>query len=396
MSEPAATPLAAGAADPLSDHADVIVIGAGIAGASAAAALAAHGTVILVEQEQAPGTHATGRSASILSETSGLPEVCALAAASRPFFESPPDGFADSPLLGDRGLLWVGRAEDAAALDSFAEVSRRVAPATARLTAHQTLARLPGFRAEAVAGGAVAEDAAKSIDTAVLLDGFLRLLRRRGGSLVVSHEAVQLQRGVPGGEWSVHATVRSANATEPRRLRARNVVNAAGAWADVVAANAGVAPLGLQPLRRTAALVPAPELVNAWPLVMDIAGRYYAEPESGGLLVSPADEHPSAPCDARPEEEDVAWALHQLDEATELNIVSVRRAWAGLRTFAPDRLPVVGEDPDAPGLWWLAGQGGAGIKTSPAMAQLLCAYLAGSEPPELFYDPAVLGPGRLR
>ena len=381
-------------------HTDIVVIGAGIAGASAAATLAADARVVLVEQESTPGHHATGRSASVLSETSGLSEVCALAAASRAFFEHPPDGFCDVPLLGPRGLIWVGRAEDTDVLDRFVEQARRVAPATRRLNQADTLARLPGFRADAVAGGSVAEDEAMSIDTAAFLDGYLRLLRRRGGTVLTSRRAVELRRtgtgtgreagGEPGWE------VRVGDGPDAVTIACSHVVDAAGAWADDVARRAGVEPVGLQPMRRTAALVPAPDVVAGWPMVMDIASRYYCEPESGGLLVSPADETPSEPMDARPEEEDVAWALHQLDEATELQVVSVRRTWAGLRTFAPDRLPVVGPDPTAPGFWWAAGQGGAGIKTAPAIAQLLSAQMFGVEPPELFYDPSVLGPSRLR
>ena len=159
-----------------------------------------------------------------------------------------------------------------------------------------------------------------------------------------------------------------------------------------------MAPIGLRPMRRTAAIVPAPDWVGAWPLVMDIAGRYYVEPEAGGLLVSPADETVCEPCDARAEEIDVAIALDQLAAATEIPVRSVRRAWAGLRTFAPDRVPVVGEDPDAAGFWWLVGQGGAGIKTSPAMAAVLTALLIGVD---AGFDDAVpltraLAPQRLR
>jgi D-arginine dehydrogenase len=183
-------------------------------------------------------------------------------------------------------------------------------------------------------------------------------------------------------------------------LAADVVVNAAGAWADVVAERAGVVPVGLRPLRRTACLVPAPDDVATWPLVMDAGGRCYFEPESGGLLVSPADEHPSAPLDAVAEEEDVAWALDMLRETVELPVRSVRRAWAGLRTFAPDRVPVVGWDPARPGFCWLAGQGGAGIKTAPALAAAVAA-IVGDEPwpadlAELGVTADVLDPGRPR
>jgi D-arginine dehydrogenase len=371
-------------------HVDVCVVGAGIAGASAAYELAADAAVVVVEQEAAPGHHATGRSASVLSETSGHPLVCAMAAASRAFLTSPPEGFCDHALLSPRGLVWVGRAEDEPLLDELAASARGIAPGVRRLDAAETLERLPGFRPAAVAAGGLLEPDAMSIDTAALLAGYLAGLRRRGGRTVTTAEAVVLQRA--HGRWVVTAGGHTVHAA--------HVVDAAGAWGDVVAERAGVRPVGLRPKRRTAALVPAPDWVRRWPLVMDVAGRYYVEPESGGLLLSPADEHDTDPCDARPDELDVAWALDQLATATEVPVRNVRRAWAGLRTFAPDRGPVVGEDPDAPGFWWLVGQGGAGIKTAPAMASTLAALVRGEPLPESVGARGVtveaLSPARLR
>ncbi|HWL43808.1 MAG TPA: FAD-dependent oxidoreductase [Ilumatobacter sp.] len=350
---------------------DVVVVGAGIAGAAAAAELAATRRVVLIEREPLPAQHASGRSASVLSETSGYPTVCALARLSRPFFEAPPDGFVEHPLLSPRGLVWVGEADDVPELDALAARATDVAPTARRLTPAEAAELLPGFTPSALAGGAVHEPDAMSIDTAALVAGFLRLLRRRGGEVVTGAEALTLRR--VGGGWDVE--------TPSGRWQAGAVVNAAGAWVDVVAERAGLAPLGMRPLRRTAAIVPAPDTVERWPLVMDIAGRYYCEPEPGGLLISPADESPSDPVDAQPDELDVALALERVRDATGLPLRSVRRAWAGLRTFAPDRVPVLGEDPRAPGFYWLAGQGGAGIKTAPAMATLLALALDGSPPP---------------
>jgi D-arginine dehydrogenase len=347
---------------------DVVVIGAGIAGAAAAWSLAEHLRVVLVERESAPGVHATGRSASVLSETSGHPVVCVLARASRPFFERAPDAFCETPLLTARGLAWVGQREDADVLDAFAESARQLTPTVCRLSPQAALELLPGFRPVAVAGGAVYEPDAMSIDTAAVLQGFVAGTRRRGSVVLTTSEAISAVT-VGGSGW--------VTTIGERTLTSTHIVNAAGAWGDVVAERCGVAPLGLQPLRRTAAIVPAPDWVGGWPLVMDIAGRYYVEPEAGGLLVSPADETASDPCDARPDEIDVAIALDRLAAATDVPVRSVRRAWAGLRTFAPDRVPVLGEDPGAAGFWWLVGQGGAGIKTAPAMAALLTAQLTG-------------------
>jgi D-arginine dehydrogenase len=370
---------------------DVVVVGAGIAGSSAAAELSVTRDVVLIEREQLPAMHASGRSASVLSETSGHPVVCGLARLSRPFFESPPEGFAEHPLLSPRGLVWVGEHGDAALLDTLAERSTVVAPTSRRLDPAETAALLPTFASEAIAAGAVHEPDAMAIDTAAVIDGYLRMLRRNGGRLATGAEAIRIEL-IGDGTW--HVT------TPTGEWRAEHVVDAAGGWADVVAERAGVAPLGLVAMRRTAAIAPAPDTIAGWPLVMDIAGRYYCEPETGGLLISPADETALDPCDVQPDELDVALALERVRDATGLPLRSIRRAWAGLRTFTPDRAPALGGDPAAPGFWWLAGQGGAGIKTAPAMAKLLATLVDDrpfpSEAAALGVTPAALAPGRFR
>lgn len=357
---------------------EVVVVGGGIAGVSAAAELAETRTVVVVEQEAFPGHHASGRSASVLSETSGHPVVCALACLSRPFFERPPRDFVDHQLVAPRGLVWVGEAGDEAALDVLANAARLIAPTARRLDCAGVAALLPTFTGAAIAAGGLYEPDAVAVDAAALLAGYLRLLRSRGGETLTSSEAITFERD--RGQWIVTAG--------HQVLTADAVVNAAGAWADVVAARAGVTPLGLSPYRRTAAIAPAPESVASWPLVMDVAGRYYCEPEPGGLLISPADETLSDPCDARPDETDVALALERVRDASGLPLRSIRRAWAGLRTFARDRAPVLGEDSATPGFWWLVGQGGAGIKTAPAMATLLAHSMNGSPFPD---DALALG-----
>jgi D-arginine dehydrogenase len=384
------TPIAAEQVDAV-DVVDVVVVGAGIAGSAAAAELAPTRRVVLVEQEHLPAQHASGRSASVLSETSGHPVVCGLARLSRRYFEQPPEGAAEHALLSPRGLVWVGEAGDVDLLDRLAERAVLVAPTARRLDAAETRALLPTFADEAIAGGAVHEPDAMSIDTAAVIDGHLRIMRRHGGRLVADAEVMRIER-LADDTWLV--------GTAAGTFQARHVVDAAGAWADVVAARAGLAPIGLVAMRRTAAISPAPDDVAGWPLVMDVAGRYYCEPEPGGLLISPADETPTAPCDAQADELDVALALERVRDATRLPLRAVRRAWAGLRTFAPDRVPVLGEDPLAPGFWWLAGQGGAGIKTAPAMAQLLARLLDGADFPDdavrLGITPEALSPARFR
>ncbi len=352
--------------------ADVAVIGAGIAGAAAAHALAERGvSTVLLETEPQPGHHATGRSAAILSETSGHPVVCALTTASRPFLERAADGFTEHPVLTARGLLWIGREGDDAELDALAGRGRALRSSVRRLSADEARTIVAALRPEAVGAGAVHEPDAMTIDVAELLGGFLRHARRRGAVVRTSAEALTFDRA--DGCWLI--------GTADGQLSVATVVNAAGAWGDVVAARAGLRPLGLRPLRRTACIVPAPDTVAHWPMVMDIASRLYFEPEPGGLLLSPADEQPSDPCDARPEELDVALAIDQLEQATGIAVRTVRRTWAGLRTFTPDRAPAIGTDPDEPSFVWLVGQGGAGIKTSPAAARVAAAAVLGEPLP---------------
>lgn len=371
---------------------DVVVVGAGIAGASAADALSRAGlTTVLVETEAQPGHHATGRSAATLSETSGHPVVCALAAASRPFFADPPAGFVDHALLSPRGLVWIGLDSDTAALDALAESGRAIAPTVRRLTTDEVIAVVPGLRAHAASGGGVHEPDAMSVDVAALLAGYLRRARQHGAEILPAHEAIEFSR-TAGGGWRVTTGARSFEATA--------VVNAAGAWGDVVAARAGIRPLGLRALRRTACIVPVKTDVAAWPLVMDIANRFYFEPEPGGLLLSPADETESEPTDARAEELDLALALERLDEATDLAPRSIRHSWAGLRTFSPDRAPVLGPDPDEPTFVWCVGQAGAGIKTAPAAAEVIAAAVTAAAFPERLtawgLTPEGLGAARFR
>ena len=370
----------------------VVIVGGGIAGAAAAWHLADHAVVTLVEQEAQAGLHATGRSAATLSSTSGLPEVCALAEASRTFLEAPPQGFADHPMLHDRGLLWIGRDDDdRTKLDAMAALhDSGVAMSARRVDPNEARDILPALRPEAVAVGGFFEPDAKGIDVALLLQSYLSGAKAKGADVITHHEMVSaLRLRHKSGEWQMDI--------DGFTLNCDFVVNAAGAWADLVARRADVPTHGMQPYRRTACIAAISENVIDWPLVMDIGNRCYFEPDSGGLLVSLSDETPSEPCDAQAEEIDVALGLENVNETITPQLRSVRRAWAGLRTFAPDRLPVVGPDPANDRFLWLAGQGGAGIKIAPALGRAVCAEITGNDDDpltEFGFSMAALSPYR--
>lgn len=365
-------------------QADIVVVGGGIAGLSAAWELAADASVVLLEQEAQPATHATGRSAAVISETYGPREVCAIAAASRDFLTSPPPSFTEVPLLSPRGMLWVSDRPNA--LDAITQQAGGLDLTLERASSDRARELVPVLRPEWVAD-ALYEPEVKAIDVGSLLEGYRSGLLARGGKIYTSRQSIELT--ARSGSWEVR---HSAGIT-----RCSTVVNAAGAWADAVAASAGLEALGLQPLLRTAFLFPAHEPgATEWPLVMDFGGKFYFEPEGDLLLTSPAEETPCEPHDARADELAMAQATDALAEATTLQVRGVRQRWGGLRTFAADRLPVVGFDPRATGFFWLAGQGGAGIKTAPALAALTRQLITKSTmESQIPLDIATIGPQRL-
>ena len=365
----------------------VVVIGAGIAGAAAAWHLAEHASVVMVEREGHPGAHATGRSAALHTETSGAPVVSKLAAVSRPFLAEPPAGFTDHALLSPRGLLWIARAGEQHRLEDKAAAATAHGVEVHRLDSLQCRQLVGVLRPEAAAAG-VFEPHAMNIDVDGLLQGFLRGARSRGAELRLGAGVTAVS--ARAGGWRVQAG--------DGHWDCDVVVNAAGAWCDPVAESAGVEPLGLRPLRRSVFVFPPPEGVSVagWPMAWDIGNRFYFEPEGPMLLVSPVDETPSEPCDARAETVDIARGVEEFEAATDLQVRGVRRTWAGLRTFTPDDVPAAGFDPDHPGFFWLAGQGGYGIKTSPALGRLCAALILGEEPPVPSDAVAALDPARFR
>jgi D-arginine dehydrogenase len=339
---------------------DVVVIGAGLAGLSAGAELARDRRVVVLETESAPAQHTTGRSAAAFIEGYGGHTVSPFTRASRAWFESGGDGALDRPLLVQRGMLVVRAPGDPVDPEVGAEPSARL------VTVAEAVELFPALRQERVAGATFVPDVA-DLDAAGVVGAFRRILRDRGGSLVTS-APVQALASVGGG-WRV--------TTSSGGWECDRVVNAAGAWADMVAALAGLPPVGLRPMRRTICLFPVPGDLGhtRWPMLVDEAERFYLKPEPGQFLASPADETPSAPGDPRPDMLDIATALERVREATTLEARSVSTSWAGLRTFAPDRALVLGPDPLEPRFVWCAGQGGFGIQSAPAVARAIVSLM---------------------
>ena len=352
-------------------HYDFVIIGAGIAGASMGWELAGQRRVLLLERESQPGYHTTGRSAALYSATYGTPNIRALTRASRAFYDAPPPEFGTSPILTPRGVVYLAGPDQLDLLDAaYAEILP-LNPGVRRLTRDELLAELPCLRPEAVAAG-MSEPGAADIDVHALHQGYLRGLRQRGGAIRCNAEVTGLQRLDDG--WRV--TLAGGEA-----ITAGAVVNAAGAWADVVAALAGVPPIGLEPRRRTAFTFPVPAGMDAsgWPAVIGIDESYYFKPDAGQLLGSPANADPVAPHDVVPEELDVALGIHRIEQVTSFQIRRPSHSWAGLRSFVADGDLVIGWDNHVPRFFWLAAQGGYGIQSA-AGAALLARQLALDEP----------------
>lgn len=368
---------------------DILIIGGGIAGASLAHALTPGPSVLVLEAESQCGQHATGRSAALYSETYGNATIRALTMASGPFFRHPPEKFTDHPLLHARGVLHVARADQ---MDRFApllmELQAQV-PSINPLTGAECQMLVPILRDHYAAAG-ILEPGACDIDVDLLLQGFLRAGRKQGARVLTDAPVTALARD--GDGWIVDSKAGS--------FQARTIVNAAGAWADQVAAMAGVAPIGLVPMRRTATLVDPPPGINPTylPFMIDIDEQFYVKPDAGKLLLCPADETPSEPCDAQPEELDIALAIDRVEQACIIDARRKGRSWAGLRSFVPDRSPVIGFDGAVPGFFWLAALGGYGIQTAPAVASLAAGLIRGEPVPDrlltLGLDPDAIRPGR--
>ena len=368
---------------------DFAVVGGGIAGASAAAHLAPHGSVTLLEMERSLAYHTTGRSAALFIVNYGAQGVRPMARASRRFLEDPPEGSIEAPLLATRGLLWIGDREQVDKIAEIAAGSVGGGEGTRELGPDEITELVPALRRDRAVAG-IYEPGARDIDVAGLHQAFVCIARKHRTEVLTDARVTAIDRD--GSGWLIR--------TGQGDVRAPVVINAAGAWGDVVAASAGVEPIGLRPMRRTAFMVPGSEDYTGWPMVVDADQRFYFKPDGVQLLCSLAEEMPSEPADPRPRMEDVALAIERINEATTLDISVVNSEWTGLRTFAPDRELVIGEEPTAPGFFWLVGQGGVGIQTSPAYGSLLASLVTGEEmAPDLVeagVDPSLTAPARFR
>jgi len=363
---------------------DILIIGGGVAGLSAAAALSAHCKVTVLEAEDQIGFHASGRSATMLHYALGDRLVRALTLASRSFFDSPPDGFSEVPLGRRTPVLVFAREDERAALDALeADISLFVQ--LERLDHRGVHGLCPLLREDAVHG--IADRDGIRIDQHALLQGYLGQLRRNGGVLRTGSRIAAMDHR--SAIWTV-STEKGDHHSAPL------LINAAGAWADAVAALAGVAPIGLQPKRRTIITFDSPDgtSVEGLPFTKTVGDELYFGGESGRLFASPMDEVPSDPCDAQPDELEVALAAYRMEERTSVTVDRIHSKWSGLRTFTPDRRPAVGLAPDAEGFFWLAGQGGFGLQTSPAVARIVAAMILGQAWPVADVSPESLSPAR--
>lgn len=367
---------------------DFVVIGGGMAGLSVAAQLSRTARVAVVEQESQPGYHATGRSAALYSEWYGNAPIRSLTRGSRQFYFDPPRDFSETRLVSPRGTLYFAQSGEEAALDLFA-ASLAAEARPERLSAVQTRDLVPLFK-PGYLGGSLLETDSADIDVSAVLQGYAAMCRRQKVDVAYDSPVRKLARS--GDGWVVETPIRSISATV--------LINASGAWGDEIARLAGVEPVGLVPKRRTAVLVEVPNGLSAhqWPAAIHVAETFYFKPDAGLLLVSPADETPSAPCDAQPEELDIAIAVDKFEEASGSQVRKLRSSWAGLRTFVADKTPVVGFDPRAPGFFWMVGQGGYGIQTAPAIARVASALALSTQIPADLLDFGLtvdsLSPGR--
>ena len=368
---------------------DVIVVGAGIAGASVADALAQECDVVVLEREPQPGYHTTGRSAALFAPVYGPAPIRALTRASAAFMTNPPKGFVNSPILTPRGALFMAREDQLGDLTALHDELR--SEGDFKELDNAGIRRLHPLVRDGYAVAGLYDENCQDIDVATLHQGFLRRARARGCTVVTNAEVVSLEE--QAGGWRVH--------TSAGVFEAPHVVNAAGAWADELGKLAGAETIGLVPKRRTAMQISAPanmEVVG-WPIAVDVSEEFYVKPVAQQLLLSPANEDPDVPCDVQPDEMDIAICVDRVERAFDIRVGRIETRWAGLRSFVSDKCPVAGFSTKVPGFFWLAGQGGYGIQTAPALGELAASLVLGKALPSHIVDEGVelssLAPGRL-
>ena len=371
---------------------DYVVVGAGIAGASLAYQLAPHARIVLLERESQPGYHSTGRSAALFLETYGTPMIRALTCASRAFYITPPEGFTERAILTPRGVMHVAKIGREQELADALALALKTSPQVERLAVQQVCERVPALRSELLCG-AVYENDAMDIDVHALHQGYLQGLRANAGELLTDAELASAT--FANGVWTIRLE-------DGRTLTATTLVDAGGAWADVVAERCGVKSVGLQPKRRTAFTFDAPQDydITRWPAIIGVDETYYFKPDAGQLLGSPANADPVDPHDVQPEQLDVATGIYRIEEVSTMQIRRPRHIWAGLRSFVRDGDLVIGADNYSPNFFWVAAQGGYGIQTAAAAAELAASLLLKRPMPEHLarfgVQAEALSPRRLR
>lgn len=368
---------------------DFAIVGAGIAGASVAAELSREASVVLLEMESQPGYHTTGRSAAVFAPIYGPAPIRALTRASAGFFLDPPAGFAQHDLLSMRPVMMIARDDQTDTLEAMlSEIDGELDVCRlneAELRMHQPLLK-PGY-----AQAGMVDGSGRDIDVHAVHQGYLRSFAANGGTLLTRARVEALTR--QGDCWEI--------ATTAGTVRSTVVLNAAGAWADEIGTLAGAENIGLVPKRRTALVTAAPDGIDIgqMPITIDIEEQFYLKPDAGRLLISPADETPSPPCDAQPEELDIAICVDRIETAFDLKVSRIENKWAGLRSFVADKCPVAGYSRQAENFFWLAGQGGYGIQTAPALARFAAQLALGKPAPadivDEGLDPAAIAPERL-
>ena len=359
---------------------DYIVLGAGIGGASVAYRLAAHSRVALLEQEEQPGYHTTGRSVAVHTDSYGPAVVRRFAKASLDFLLNPPEDFSDAPLQHPLGLAFVATEEQRDDMFALLEMVRQISPHIREISLQDLQKRVPVMKIDQLAASFY-DDQTIGLDVNAIHQGYLRGAKRAGGELFCRAEVKGLE--YRSDRWHVETTA--------GEFAAPVVINSAGAWVDVIAGMAGTRKIDIVPKRRTCIAFPVPDGVDvtSWPGIIDTHENYYFKPDAGNLIGSLGDETPDAPHDVQPEELDVAMTVDRIENATTMTINKLIQKWAGLRNFVADKEPVIGYAPDAEGFFWNAAQGGYGIATSPAWSDCADALIRGNDLPDYVLEHGV-------